>query len=204
MSLVGDFVYMRRTQIHDKPLVKSGSDHTVINTQDLVHHFEFEPGYRVAFMLFPCASNSLEGSFLYLQPWHGSRERDGNGSLYFPFKEANYSHDFTDASAAKAFYESQFWDAELNYWWNMARRNRTYFGLSALFGLRYFNWDESFRLTMARPPYKSSYHIRTENKLSSLQVGLDFQMNPTGGLLGNVSRWGLLRLYEATSVFRGL
>lgn len=214
LSLTGDFVYMRRTQIHDRSLVEDSNkfqcpnrcpNYAVLSTEDLVHAFEFEPGYRVGFMLFPAGRNSLEGSFLYLKPWHGSKTKHGDQSLSFPFQKSNYSQDFTDASEAHAEYESHFWDAELNYWRNFgALRDTHYFALSGIAGLRYFRLDERFRLTMIKPPDSSSYHIRTENQLSSAQLGLDFQMNPTRWLSWEAfAKVGLAANYTKQHQFLG-
>jgi hypothetical protein len=188
LSLLGEFVYMRRTELHNLGFVKDSNkeqnpcrcpSHIVIDNKDLVNSFEFEPGYRVALVVNPSARNGFEGKFLYLQPWHGEKSRHGDESLSFPFSKAEYSNDFHDASLAKARYTSHFWDAELNYWRHLSPSHANYFGVATIVGLRYFHLNEAFRLTMTKPPDKSSYNIHTKNRIYGAQVGLDFQWNPT-------------------------
>jgi hypothetical protein len=186
-SVLGDFVYMKRTGIQNHSLVKDSNkfqcpgqcpNFTVIDNEDLVHDFDFEPGYRVGLTYTSSAKNSFEANFLYLQPWTAEKKREGDNSLSFPFSHSDYSFDFTRASEAQAKYESHFWDLEFNFWRHFNPRHVDYFSLSGITGLRYFHWDEAFKLTMIRPPDKSSYHIQTENRIFGLQLGLDFQMNP--------------------------
>lgn len=201
-SLLGDFVYMRRADIHNHSLVKDSHkfqcpgrcpNFTVIDNEDLVHDFDFEPGYRVGLTYMPSAKNSFEGNFLYLQPWTGEKERHGNQSLSFPFSNSDYSVDFTRASEAKAEYQSHFWDLEFNFWRHFNPRRIDYFCLSGIAGLRYFHWDEAFKLTMIKPPDKSSYNIHTENRMFGVQLGLDFQMNPT--------RWLSWEIFAKAGIF---
>jgi hypothetical protein len=186
-SLLGDFVFMRRTQIHNHSLVKDPNkiqcpgmcpNFSVISNEDLVHDFDFEPGFRVGLTYMSSPKNSFECNFLYLQPWEGEKTRHDNQSLSFPFSHADYSQDFTDANKAYAKYESHFWDLEFNFWRHFTPRRVEYFSLSGIAGLRYFHWDEAFKLTMVKPPDKSSYNIHTENRMLGLQLGLDLQMNP--------------------------
>lgn len=188
VELLGDFVYMRRSEIHNKTIVKDANkfqcpaqcpNFTVIDTNDLVNDFEFEPGYRVGMTIMPNARNGIEGNFLYIQPWHGDKKVKGDQSLSFPFSHSSFTHDFHDASIAIAKYKSHFWDAELNYWRYFSPRRADYFSISGLAGLRYFHWDESFRLKMIKPPDRSSYRVHTRNKIYGAQLGLDLQMNPT-------------------------
>lgn len=188
LSLLGEFVYMRRTEIHNHSLVNNTHkrqnpckcpDHSVIDNKDLVNDFEFEPGYRAALVFNPSARNGFEGNFLYLRPWHGDAKKHGHKDLYFPFSKSEYSNDFTDASLAHAKYMSHFWDAELNYWRHLSPSRVNYFGVATIVGLRYFHLNEAFKLTMTKPPDKSSYNIHTKNKLYGAQVGLDFEWNPT-------------------------
>ena len=188
-ELLGDFVYMRRNDIHDKTLVKDKKkrqskcpgacpDFTVINTKNLVNDLGFEPGYRVGLTYMVDPKMGFEWNFLYIYPWQGSKEVHGHHSLSFPFSHKNFTHDFHNADKAHAEYESRFWDLEFNYWCYFTPRRVDYFSLSGLIGLRYFHWDEKFELKMFRPPDRSSYDVRTENRIFGVQFGLDFQMNP--------------------------
>jgi hypothetical protein len=186
-ELLGDFVFMRRTDIHNKKLVKDENKHqcanqcpnfTVIDNAKLVNDFDFAPGYRVGLTYIVDMNMGFEWNFLYLQPWHGEKKVRGDQSLSFPFSHSDYTRDFHDASVAIAEYESHFWDLEFNYWCYFTPRRVDFFALSGLIGLRYFHWDEGFELKMFNPPDKSSYDIQTENRIFGLQFGLDFQMNP--------------------------
>jgi hypothetical protein len=178
---------MRRTSIHNHSLVHESQESrchgqpapcTVLDNEDLLHEFDFEPGYRVAMMWAPSVKNGIEGNFLYLRPWTGNQKRHGKNSLRFPFSHSSYSENFTKADEAHAHYESHFWDAELNYWRYFSPRRLHYFSLSGIAGLRYFHWNEDFKLTMTRECEESSYNIHTNNRMYGAQLGLDFQMNP--------------------------
>lgn len=187
-DVLGDFVFMRRSKVHNHTLVKDDdkhqspnpcSDFSVLNTKDLVNDFDFEPGYRVGLTYTPNSRTSLEGNFLWLSEWEGEKKVHGDESLSFPFKDSDYAEDFIDASEAIGKYKNNFWDAELNFWHHFAPRRANYFALSGITGLRYFHWNETFELTMVKPPDRSSYFAHTSNKIYGLQIGLDFQMNPT-------------------------
>lgn len=187
-ELLGDFVFMRRSEIHDKTLVKNSKkkqnpckcpDYTAISTSDLVNDFDFEPGYRVGLTYIVNDKMGFEWNFLYLQPWHAKEKAHGNQSLSFPFSHSNYTHDFHKASEAIAKYGSHFWDLEFNYWNYFTPRRVEYFSLSGIAGMRYFHWDEWFKLQLVRPPDKSNYNVHTENRIFGVQLGLDLQMNPT-------------------------
>jgi hypothetical protein len=186
-ELLGDFVFMRRSEVHNKRLVKDANkpqcagqcpDFTVISNGNLVNDFDFEPGYRVGLNYIADPGNGFEMNFLYIQPWHGDKKVEGNHSLSFPFSHSNFTHDFHNASVAQAEYESHFWDLEFNYWRYFTPRRVDYFSFSGLAGLRYVHWDEEFELKMFNPPDRSSYDIHTENRIFGVQLGLDLQCNP--------------------------
>lgn len=191
-SILGEFVYMRRAEIHNHTLVKDSNKTLdpckkcptteVINNKDLVNRMGFEPGFRAAIMYTENPKRSYELNFLYLQPWHGEKKVHGNQSLSFPFSHAGYVVDYSNASEALAEYSMHFWDVELNYWRHFTPRFVDYFSLSGIAGLRYFHWNEGFELTMHKPPDKSDYNIDTKNDIFGAQVGLDLQVNPTAWL----------------------
>ena len=187
-SLLGDFVYMGRSDVSNHSLVKDSNktrchhgcpNHIVIDNEDLVHNFNFVPGYRVGLTYTPDVKDSFEGNFLYLQPWHGEKHVTGEQSLSFPFSNSTYSQDFTGASEARARYDSHFWDLEFNYWRHCNPRRVDYFSLSGIAGMRYFHLDEKLKLSMTKPPDTSTYNIHTHNRMLGIQLGFDFQMNPT-------------------------
>ena len=103
LEAVGDFVFMRRSEIHDKRLVKDSNkfqcpgqcpDFTVISNGDLLNDFDFEPGYRVGLTYMANAASGFESNYLYIQPWHGSKKVKGNHSLSFPFSHSDFTQDF--------------------------------------------------------------------------------------------------------------
>lgn len=187
-NLCGEFVLMRRSEIHNISLIKKTKEpltsphhsrpFTVISTRRLVEQFDYEPGYRVRLMYNRDNRMSFEGNFLWLDEWEAKKTVKGDRNLSFPFKNPDYTDDFNGASVAIGDYKSHFWDAELNFWRHFVPHRTDYFGLSLVFGLRYIQIHESFGLTMIKPPDKSSYDIHTANRVFGPQVGLDFQMNP--------------------------
>jgi hypothetical protein len=179
---------MRRSDIHNHAVVEDSTkfqcpntcpNFTVINNKDLVHDFGYTPGLRVGMLFVPDTQNGFDANFLYLWPWHSDKRAHGDKTLSFPFDNPDYAHDYHRASHARARYESAFWSLEANYWRYITPRYVNFFSLSGIAGLRYFHLDEEFKLTMTRPPDKSSYRIHTWNNMTGVQLGLDFQMNPT-------------------------
>lgn len=186
--LVGEFVYMKRSSIHNKALVKDTDKHVntcgcpskeVIDNKDLVDRMGFEPGFRVAAIFSLNRRSSYELNFLYLQPWHAQKQKKGDGSLKFPFSSNDYTDDFYQADKATGDYSMHFWSVELNDWRHFTPRFADYFSLSGLAGLRYFHWNERFELIMVKPPDKSDYATHTKNDVFGLQLGLNLQWNPT-------------------------
>ncbi len=212
-NLCGEFVFMRRSDIHNNSLVKDSDkeqcinqcpNFTVLTSRSLVNQLDYEPGYRIGLTYIRDNRMSFEGNFLWVSEWEGEKSVHGNQSLSFPFKNPNYTDDFNNASKAIAIYKSNFWDVELNFWRHFNPRRVDYFCLSFIAGLRYFHINESFELTMIKPPDKSSYDIHTSNKIFGIQVGLDFQMNPmrwlswdifakVGGMINHAENRTLLR-----------
>lgn len=187
--IVGDAIFMRRSEIHKKPLVKDTlkvrscpgecDDFTVLDTQDVAKHFDFEPGFRAALLYSMDIRNTLEAVYLWVRPWHADRKVNSDQGLFFPFNISEYAFDYFQASNANAKYHSRFWDAELNYWRHFSPRYVDYFSLSGVLGLRYFHLNEGFKLTFVKPPDRSHYSIHTHNDIGAVQIGLNLQMAPT-------------------------
>ena len=185
-SLIGDFVFMRRSEVTPHSLVKDTHlpqcssvcpDYTVISNKDLVNDFDFEPGYRVGLTYMDTPRSSYEINYLYLAPWEAEKTAHGDRSLYF-FSDADYDHDFVHADRAVARYSSHYWDVEFNYWRHFTPRRVDYFSFSGIAGLRYFHLNEAFALTMSTSANQSSYNIHTENSIIGVQLGVDLQVNP--------------------------
>jgi hypothetical protein len=213
-GVYGDFVYMRRAHSSDKPLaddlrkVRSDCicDFTVLDTKQLINKMGFEPGYRVGAIFRANAKSSFEANFLYLHPWEAKKEveaRHEGDTLIYPFtfgkrdrtlilehdpailRGEAFTRDFFRANRAIGKYKAQFWDAELNYWWNVSPRWINYFGLSTIFGLRYFHYNEDLKDTFYKRPSPenppgshSDYRIKTYNHAYGAQVGFNLQLNP--------------------------
>ena len=115
-NFLADFVYMRRSEIHNHTLVKNSNkfqcpnrcpNFTVMNTRNLVNDFDFEPGYRVGLTYTPNARIGFEANYLWLDEWEGDKTVHGNQSLSF----GNIGDDFANASEARGVYKSNFWDS---------------------------------------------------------------------------------------------
>ncbi|MES2344779.1 MAG: BBP7 family outer membrane beta-barrel protein [Chlamydiota bacterium] len=191
-SFYGDFVYMERTELHSKTIVRekhfsstSNSFYTKpeLNTGHLMHNFDWEPGFRAG-IIFMQRRYSLEGSFLFLNEWHSKSKVKGvSEKLSYPFKKDSNPQvqlAFSLADRAWGEYKSQFWTADLNYWRHVTPRRMDYFSFSWLAGLRYVQLDEKsevhFKKRLSRE--KSEYSIETKNYLPGPQVGLNIQVNP--------------------------
>jgi hypothetical protein len=192
-NLYADYLYMKRSKIHSKSIVDDSAkppcnplcptcdpcpDFVVLSTKKLVQNFDFESGYRIggAYTFNRCFS--LEGNYMWLNEWTGSKTRKADRNLKFPFDKSSFAHDFNHASRAHARYTSQIWGTETNLWWHLTARRADYFSVSTLYGLRYFNLKEKFDLDFTRGQNTSSYDIETKNDLAGAQVGLNLQVNP--------------------------
>jgi hypothetical protein len=212
-ALTGDFVYMRRTDVHDHTLINDSSksqcnpacpDFSVCDTHHLVRDFDFEPGYRLALTYLRNKKTTYELSYLWLHEWTGSCSKHGVRALSFPFTPSSYAQDFQGADAAHAEYVSHFWSVEANYWRHMTPRRVDYFSLSWLLGLRYMDLHESFELAFHKGANKSDYDIHTKNHLFGVQAGLDLQMNPTRRLSWELSaKVGALADWAKQDTFLG-
>ncbi|MBS0652612.1 MAG: hypothetical protein JSR39_03700 [Verrucomicrobia bacterium] len=187
-NLTGDFVFMRRQYSTSKAVVKDFDkirfcghcrDFSVLRTNGLINEQGFEPGFRVGATYRNNPKESFEGLFLWVAEWDGQKERKGNESLFFGFKDPNYDGDYIFADEAKGDYDTQFWTTEANYWRHWTPRNVDYFSLSGIFGLRYFHFNEGLDITYVNPPDKSHYKIHTKSDAFGIQGGLDLQVNPS-------------------------
>ena len=136
-SILTEFVYMRRTELHSRTLVDRYDpgkgcpcdERRVLTSKNLLHDFSFEPGYRVGLAYQPNSRWSLEGSFLYLNEWQGHDKKHGNASLSFPFYNYTSTVDYRNADEADAIYKSHFYSAEVNFWRDVTPRKVQTFSL---------------------------------------------------------------------------
>jgi hypothetical protein len=186
-NLNGEFVYLRRQHSSAKPFVNQSdkvrvcgkcTDYTVLKTNTLINDEWFEPGYRVGIAYRPNARISLEANFLWVAEWEGEKQKEGDGTLFFGFKDSSYTGDYIDADEAKGNYNTQFWTGEANCWCHWTPRFVDFFSLSGIFGFRYFHFNEGLDITYEKSTDKSHYKIHTKNDSYGAQIGLDLQVNP--------------------------
>lgn len=186
-SILTEFVYMRRTELHSRTIVDRFDpgkgcpcdERRVMTTKNLLHDFDFEPGYRVGLAYQPDAYWSLEGSFLYLNEWEGHDKKHGHKTLSHPFFNYTSTVDYRNASEAEAVYKSHFYSAELNFWRDVTPRKVDFFSYSWILGLRYIHLNEKLHITFETPPDRSNYNIKARNILGGPQIGGCLEMNPT-------------------------
>ncbi|MFI5334116.1 MAG: autotransporter outer membrane beta-barrel domain-containing protein [Chlamydiales bacterium] len=191
-ALNTEFVYMNRTLLQSHTIVDQVPQCVlpcqnlgVLRTNKLIHEFHFEPGFRVGLGYRPDRRWSLEGNFLYLNEWHGKKERHGNGTLSYPFHDSSFTNDFVNADRAEAKYRSRFYSAEANYWGHFTPRRADYFSVSWVFGLRYINLHEWLKIAFTKITETSNYNVQTRNLMGGPQIGGCFEWNPTEQITWN-------------------
>ncbi len=207
VNITAEFVMLKREKIRNRCIVaedvpfefKSANDccnpvdSCRCSTKDLVEDMNYEPGLRAALSILPDQKTTWEGRYMGFFFWKGICNVKGDDNLRFPFITQvvpfindNGTIDYFDADTAHAIYTSRFWSSELNYWRHVAPRRITYFSLSWVFGGRYMELDEKFKVTFQKDQRKSDYRTRTHNHLVGAQTGIDFQVNPYDRIT-----WGL-------------
>jgi hypothetical protein len=178
LFLEGDFLYFKREHVADKPLVGSVSpmQPDVIDTEDLVHEFSYEPGFRVKIGSHLSQKSSVEGNYLWINSWTASKK--ATGLLFFPFEDPNYTHDMNLAESARARYRSTFQGGEFNYWRHVTPRFGDYFSFSYLAGISLFSVSESSQVRFRKHSRHSTYQIETSNWMGGIQVGANLQVCP--------------------------
>jgi hypothetical protein len=127
--------------------------------------------------------SAFELTYFGLNQWHATAGVTGPGTLAIPSPLANVTQDYVFADSIIIDYSSTINNAEGNY-------RQTIEGLTLLMGFRYFNLDESFRLSSTVTQFGTSdYKISAINHLIGGQVG--------GGL---TEKWGRLTV-EALGKF---
>jgi hypothetical protein len=190
-NILTEGVYMQRYKGGERKLVKDSTrphcdcgcpSTVVLKAKDLRNHFDFEPGVRLGVSYAPDTKSTYEARGMYIFPWQVTKNIYGDSSLSYPFHSAYFTEDYNIADRAKAYYRSEFYTADLNYWRNSARRGRDYFVISGVFGLRYFHLQEKIFLAFYNDTWagtiKSNYNASTRNNAAGVQGGFNFQINP--------------------------
>lgn len=185
--LRGEWVFMRRADIHNHSIVSDSNrppkcngcpNFKALDTENLVHDFDFESGYRATLTYMMNKLSSFEASYMEIAQWQGDHTVRGQGTLSFPFTDSSYAQDFTRADEARAAYDSKFYNVEFNYWGYSSPPRVDYFSAAWIAGLRYMNLREHFDVSFHRSGNKSTYKIETHNHLIGPQLGANIQMNP--------------------------
>ena len=107
----------------------------------------------------------------------GEKEASCPGSLMFPFANGiNQTYDYCYADSMKGSCNSYYWSGELNYNYHVTPQRVDYFSVSWIAGFRYVNLREYFHLTAYNSncdgaTSSSSYYIKTNNRMSGVQLG---------------------------------
>jgi hypothetical protein len=192
ISILGEFVYMKRAQIHNHSLVVDPTkvqcpttmcpDYSILDSKKLVQHFDFEPGYRLGISYLLDRRGTIEMLYMHINEWSTTQRVHDTGQLKFPFNDSSFAYDYINADKAAAHYTSRIFSTEINYWNHMTPRGEDYWSVSAIMGLRFLRLREFFKLTFEKGSDKSDYRVRTNNDLPAAQVGLNLQVNPTNYL----------------------
>jgi hypothetical protein len=186
-----DFVYMQRSHTKDQTLVfdpprcddtcssKKGES---LNVKDLARGFGFEPGLQVALSYVQDPTSLYEAGFVYVWEWSNTKTKTSEtSSLIVPFKDPTFTRDFYQVSKVQAYYSSQFYTVDLNYWKAFSTTRYSYLALSGCGGLRFASLHEKFSLTAFEQESFGEYDIKTKNDLIGLQLGFAFQINAVKG-----------------------
>ncbi len=184
-SLTGDFAYFKREQAHKHKLVIDNSTtdckcrFSSCSATDLVHHFSFEPGFKVA-VTYTTEHSIWDFSYLWLNEWEKTCSRtSSSGSLIFSVKNPGITSDFEGADHGSAEYSSDFQNCELNYFRYVTPRYGNYFSSAYLLGLRYMNLREALNVSFTKGSNRSSYKVHTSNHIPAIQAGGLIAWNPT-------------------------
>lgn len=185
----GEFVYFKRAKAKKVCLVKQNEsikDEIIIpckmTAKDLVHHMDFEPGFKITASYLHNQKHSLEGAYLGNFQWKGNKTYSGR-KLFYPFVKQegntfipNDTLDYVKATKVKGRYRSSLWTSELNYLYHVTPRNVDYFSFTVLAGGRYADVNEKLKLIYQRDLSVSDYKVGTRSQTFGPQVGFDFQL----------------------------
>jgi hypothetical protein len=184
-SISGDFAYFKREQgtkhklIIDNSTTECDCRFSSCNTKGLLHHFSFEPGFKVG-ITYVTEHSIWDFSYLWLNNWEKECTRESSsGSLIFSVKNPGITNDFEGADRGSAEYSSEFQNCELNYFRYITPQQGDYFSSAYLLGLRYMNLREALDVSFTKGSDKSSYKVQTANRIPAVQVGGLIAWNPT-------------------------
>lgn len=191
-TLYGDFAYFKREQSHKHKLVidNSATDcncrYRNCGAQELVHHFGFEPGFKVG-ATYITHHTVWDLSYLWINPWEAHCSKSKPGSIIFSVTNPDITTDFNGADTGTADYHSQFQNCELNFFRYITPSHADYFSSAWMLGLRYISLRESLDISFTNGANRSSYKVHAMNHIPALQLGGVIAWNPTSTL-----SWDLL------------
>lgn len=161
---------------------KKKCPHHIIKPNHILRNQGSTSGARVTASLLWNKYTTWEARMQGYFKWYGAEEAYCKGALQFPFQN-HYTNtvDWTLADRMKGKCDTAYWGAEANYWNIVTPRRVDFFSVSWLFGLRYVNLVEWFRLTALTTELdytsSSNYKIKTKNRAAGFQIGGDIEGN---------------------------
>jgi hypothetical protein len=134
-------------------------------------------GLRLTFDYLLDKKVTWQGRYTGLLHWSGEKTAICTGSLAFPFLNGvNQTYDYSYADEMKATSNTYYWSSEINYIYHVTPQRVDYFSVSWLFGLRYINFKENFKLkamtaSCGNVVSSSNYSIQAKNRLAGVQLG---------------------------------
>ncbi len=194
-NLLTDFVYLQRWTSQNATIAFDTSrcrgrctGEVALDVNDLTREFEYEPGIHAAVSYIQDDKSLYEAGLLYVWDWEATKTRkSGTNSLVFPFEDNTFSQDFFQIPEMQAYYRSQCYTAELNYWRTFSTSRTSLLALSGVGGFRFASLQEKFSVTAFSSNNFGQYTIKTANDLIGAQLGFLFQINALQGL-----HWDLL------------
>jgi hypothetical protein len=194
-DIYADFLYLQR-ESPQRPNLVFDSSHcqgrctgdVVLNTKDLENKFGYEPAIRAAVSYVQNSRSLYEASVLYVWDWEATKTKNSDtNSLTFPIQQSYFTQNFSQISEIQAYYSSQFYTLELNYWKTFGASRTAYLAFSGVAGFRFASLQENFSITANAKSKFGSYAIKSANDLIGAQLGFLFQINPLQGLHWDLS-----------------
>lgn len=194
-NLLTDFVYLQRWTPQKSNIAFDSSNcrgrctgNVVLDSGDLTREFGYEPGIHVALSYIQDDKSIYEASVLYVWDWEASKTKDSTtNSLTIPFKDNSFASNFFQVPELQAYYRSQCYTAELNYWRTFSSSRTALLSLSGVGGFRFASLQEKFSITATEAQDFIKYTINAANDLIGAQLGFLFQINALQGLHWDLS-----------------
>lgn len=137
----------------------------------------YASGLRMTLDYLTSKKVTWQARYTGLLHWSGEKTAECTGSLAFPFLNGiNQTYDYSYADSMKASCDSYYWSSEVNYIYHVTPQRVDFFSVSWLFGFRYINFKENFRLKANTASCgdlmsSSAYTIKAKNRIGGVQLG---------------------------------